>query len=172
MPRPTRVAVTPMRNVCHVVSKLPGRAKAVSHPPEVGCPEESGHSAVSPLQVWPQGYGQAHPVPSGSGSRRLQNRFSSQPRAASLSPRRPDPRSGNRIKDRLWVRAGSSSKALGYAGGSSLSAAAAAAAAGGRAGRWAPVAPPVVVVDYNGSLCRRRGNVHTPLLWFANKCWG
>lgn len=45
--------------------------------PEAGWAEKSGRSAGSPLQGWPQGCGQNCPVPSGSGSRRLRNRFSS-----------------------------------------------------------------------------------------------
>lgn len=118
--------------------------KAVSHPRRrLGGPRSLAAPWAPPLQAWPQGCGQKRPVPSGSGSRRLPNRFSSQPGAASLGPGRPDPRSGIRIKDRLWTRAGSRSKApglrrllLSFGGGRQA----------------APAASPAVAVDYNGSL--------------------
>ena len=96
----------PTWNVCHVVLKLPGgeacpQAKGLPPTPEPGCSKESGRSAGSPSPSLAGGWGREGPVPSGSGSRRIRNLFSSRPGTTSFRPRRPDPRSGVRIKDRL-----------------------------------------------------------------------
>lgn len=116
---PAVVAAAPTWNVCHVVLELPGEKRV---PNLKASPIPAG--GWVPQGVWPlrglpfskpgpRGCGRERPVSSCSGSRRPRNVFSSQPGTASFSPRPPDPRPGIRIKDRLWPRAGSSSKARG-----------------------------------------------------------
>lgn len=131
---PAAAAAAPTWNVCHVVLEPPGekrvpRLKASPIPAGAWVPQGVWPLRGLPLSKPGPGCGRERPVSSCSGSRRLRNVFSNQPGTASFSPRRPDPRSGIRIKDRLWTRAGSSSKARGLRRRLLSS-----AAAGGRAG--------------------------------------
>lgn len=112
MPPPTHVECVPGHTGTSREEARP-QAQGPPPPPEPGWPQESGHSAGSPSPSLAGGWGREGPVPSGSGSKGTRNVFSSQPGTTSFRPRRPDPRSGVWIGDRLGTGAGSSAKARG-----------------------------------------------------------